>query len=463
MNKNKSETRAHSSLNDVSNLNQELLRELLLLFDDKDNVRFRNFVSKLHPSELADLLESTHSSVRLELWDNLEVSVRGQVLSEVSGGVLNALLKEMDPKELVSETSSLDTDELADIIQELPDDFAEEVMFSMTEQNRSRVAEALIYPPDSAGGIMSVDLVTIRGDVDVDVILRFIRRYAPIPDKLNQLFVVDRENVLLGTVTLNALVIADPEISVANLMNNIDTPIGVETSISEVVMLFEKYDLISAPVVDAGNKLIGFISVDDVVDVLREETDRTIMSSAGISDDYDMFASLAVASRQRGLWLAVNLGTAILAAFVIGLFEATLEKMVAIAILMPVVASMGGIAGTQTLTIVVRGLALGKVGPANSWLVMSREIILSLINGCLWAFVVSAVAIYWFDNIKLGIVVGFAMVVNLITAGFSGVAIPLLLKKSGIDPALAGGVILTTVTDVVGFVAFLGLSSRFLV
>ena len=234
-------------------------------------------------------------------------------------------------------------------------------------------------------------------------------------------------------------------------------------SATEVTVLFERFDLISAPVLDESNKLIGFITVDDVVDVLREETDRKIMSSAGIVEDYDMFAPILVTSKQRALWLAINLGTAFLAAWVIGLFEATIEKMVALAVLMPIVASMGGIAGTQTLTIVVRGLSLGQVGAANSWSVLTREVTVGLLNGCLWAFVVALVAATWFGDFWLGLIIALAMIVNLVTAGFSGAAIPLLLQRLNVDPALAGGVVLTTITDMVGFFAFLGLASKFLV
>ena len=310
---------------------------------------------------------------------------------------------------------------------------------------------------------MNVEVATIRQDVEVDVVLRFLRRYGPISENLNQLFVIDRNNHLLGSVSLTNLVIADPDVSVNALMTDVKRPISANLSATEVTVLFERFDLISAPVLDESNKLIGFITVDDVVDVLREETDRKIMSSAGIVEDYDMFAPILVTSKQRALWLAINLGTAFLAAWVIGLFEATIEKMVALAVLMPIVASMGGIAGTQTLTIVVRGLSLGQVGAANSWSVLTREVTVGLLNGCLWAFVVALVAATWFGDFWLGVIIALAMIVNLVTAGFSGAAIPLLLQRLNVDPALAGGVVLTTITDMVGFFAFLGLASKFLV
>ena len=448
---------------DVMNKNQDLLQTVRDCLEKEDRKRLKLFLSNLHPSEIADLIESMPSAIRLEFWNGLDTSVRGNVLAEASAGVRSTLLKQIDAERVVTETSNLDTDELADIIQELPDDFADEVLLSMNEQNRQRVAAALTYPQDTAGGLMNVEVATIRQDVEVDVVLRFLRRYGPISENLNQLFVIDRNNHLLGSVSLTNLVIADPDVSVNALMTDVKRPISANLSATEVTVLFERFDLISAPVVDESNRLIGFITVDDVVDVLREETDRKIMSSAGIVEDYDMFAPILVTSKQRALWLAINLGTAFLAAWVIGLFEATIEKMVALAVLMPIVASMGGIAGTQTLTIVVRGLSLGQVGAANSWSVLTREVTVGLLNGCLWAFVVALVAATWFGDFWLGVIIALAMIVNLVTAGFSGAAIPLLLQRLNVDPALAGGVVLTTITDMVGFFAFLGLASKFLV
>jgi len=463
MSKKRNSKKLEPSLTETINQNQELLQILRDLLERENTTELRTFLSNLHPSEIADLIESMPSAIRLEFWDGLDVSVRGEVIAQASPGVRRSLLKQIDAQRVVTETRNLDADELADIIQELPDEFADEVLLSMNKQNRQRVGTALTYPQDSAGGLMNVEVTTIRQDVDVDVVLRFLRRYGPLSKNLDQLFVVDRENHLLGAVALTSLVVADPDISISDLMYKVDRPILANLSATEVTLLFERFDLISAPVLDEEKKLIGSITIDDVVDVLREQSDKKIMSSAGIREDYDMFAPILVTSRQRSLWLAVNLGTALLAAGVIGLFEATIEKMVALAVLMPIVASMGGIAGTQTLTIVVRGLSLGQVGTANFWSVLSREIAVGLLNGCLWAGVVGFVAAIWFMDTSLGVVIGLAMIVNLVTAGFSGAAIPLFLRRLKIDPALAGGVVLTTITDVVGFFAFLGLAAKFLV
>lgn len=310
---------------------------------------------------------------------------------------------------------------------------------------------------------MDLDAVTVRSDVDVDVVLRYLRRLGDMPENFDKLFVVDRSNTYLGVLPLARLVIANPDATIASLMSEAEHPVGADMSVREVAVLFEQRDLISVAVVDEDGKLLGRITVDDVVDVIREESDRSFMSAAGLDEEHDIFAPLLTTARQRALWLAINLATAFLAAWVIGLFEATIEQLVALAVLMPVVASMGGIAGSQTLTIVVRGLALGQVGSANARTVLSREVAVGVINGCLWALVVALVAAAWFDDFELGAVIACAMVLNLLTAGFAGAAIPLLLRRMNIDPALAGGVVLTTVTDVVGFFAFLGLASRFLV
>jgi magnesium transporter len=337
---------------------------------------------------------------------------------------------------------------------------ADEVLLSMDEQNRQRIASVLTYPSDTAGGLMNVDAITVRSDVSVDVVLRYLRRMAQLPENTDQLMVVDRNNLFLGVITLTNLVSAQPEQSVRDRMSTDLRPIPADTPARDVATLFEQRDLISAPVIDESGKLLGRITIDDVVDVIREEIGRSLLSRAGLDEEHDIFAPLFVTVRQRTLWLAVNLSTAFLAAWVIGRFEATIEQLVALAVLMPVVASMGGIAGSQTLTLVVRGIALGQVGAANARAVLHREAAVGLINGFLWAAVVALVASAWFQSVDLGLVIAAAMIINLFTAGFAGAAIPLVLKWLRVDPALAGGVILTTVTDVVGFFVFLGLATR---
>ena len=447
---------------DIRSQNQVLLQLAINYLEEDNLLNLRKLLSASHPSEIADLIETMPAARRLEFWNALDFSLRGEVIAQVSKKVRSNLLEQIDVRRVVTETQNLDSDELADILQELPGKIADEVLLSMDEQNRRRVGAALHYPQDTAGGIMNVEVTTIRQDVDVDVVLRFLRRFTPKTQNLDQLFVVSRNNHLIGAVSLVDLVIANPEVPISKLTTDVERPILAETSATEVTAIFEKFDLISAPVIDGFGKLIGAITVDDVVDVLRAENDKKIMSTAGIVEDYDMFGPFFMAARQRSLWLAVNLATAFLAAWVIGLFEGAIEKMVALAVLMPVVASMGGVAGTQSLTIVIRGMSLGQVGSANSWSVISREIGIGFCNGCLWAIVVGMVASLWFEDFYLGIIVAAAVVVNLVTAGFFGAAVPLLLRKIRLDPALAGGVILTTITDVMGFFAFLALAANFL-
>ena len=443
--------------------NQELLLEVQNILENYSIKNLDLFLADLHPSEISDLLESMESSNRAELFERLDAKKRGEVLSELSVSIRNSLLEFVDPEGFINETSSLEPDDLADIIQDLPESMADQVLLSMDAQNRNRVAESLHYPSDTAGGLMNVDVLTVRPDVEVDVVLRLLRRFGPVPENQNQLFVVDRSNKLMGSVMLLNLLMAEPEIQIGDLMQKVGIPINDFTDAREVTLIFERYDLIEAPVIDEENKFLGFISVDDVVDVLMEETDRSRLSSAGLATDYDMFAPIIKTSSKRSVCLAVNLATAFLAAWVIGLFETTIENMVALAVLMPVVASMGGIAGTQTLTIVIRGLSIGQVGSANSRSVVFREIIIGFFNGCLWALVVALISSFWFDNFGLGAIIASAMVVNMVTAGFFGAMIPLTLNKLGIDPALAGGVMVTTITDVVGFFAFLSLASYYLI
>jgi magnesium transporter len=298
--------------------------------------------------------------------------------------------------------------------------------------------------------------------VTLETVLRYLRRRGEIPEKTNRLFVVDRENIYVGMMRLADLLISDPEDSVREHIIEARDAIPASTDSHEVARLFEQHNLISAPVVDEEGKLVGRITIDDVVDVIREEGDQAFMRMAGLDEEDDIFASVFTTSRQRMLWLGVNLMTALLAAWVIGLFEATIEKVVALAVLMPVVASMGGIAGSQTLTIVIRGMALGQVGQSNAAWLLNREVMVGFINSLLWALVVAVIATYWFGQPALGVIVGVALVINLVIAAIAGTVLPLIMRRMMIDPALAGGVVLTTVTDVVGFMTFLGLGAIFL-
>jgi magnesium transporter len=320
----------------------------------------------------------------------------------------------------------------------------------------------LSYPPDSAGGLMNTDTVTVRPDVSIDVVLRYLRLRGSLPGHTDALFVVDRTGRYLGVVSVNRLLTLDPELVIAGAMDTEVKPIGVAASAAEVAKQFENLDLVSAPVVNEQGILVGRITVDDVVDVIRDQAEHSLMSMAGLDEEEDMFAPVTASARRRAVWLGINLITAFIAARVVGIFEASIEEVVALAVLMPVVASMGGIGGSQTLTLMVRSMALGQVGRSNARELFLKELAVGLINGLLWAAVVAGITLFWFKNAKLALVIGLAMLINQINGALTGFWLPLLLKRLGVDPALAGSVVLTTFTDVVGFLALLGLGTLIL-
>jgi magnesium transporter len=422
----------------------------------------RKMLNDLHPAEVALLLESLPEVQRELTWELVYADNRGDVLAELNDEVRAKLLRQMETHELLSVTEDLDVDDLVDIIQDLPDRLVPGMLSSLDKQNRMRVEAALRYDEDSAGGLMSPDTVTVRADVTLDVVLRYLRMRGSIPDLTDSLFVVNRYDKYLGLLALADLLTHDPEATVAETMSMETDGIPPEMPGDEVASLFEQRDLVSAPVIDERGRLLGRITIDDVVDYIREAADEAQLARAGLNPEEDMFAPVVTSARRRALWLGINLVTAFLAAWVIGLFEHTIERIVALAVLMPIVASMGGIAGGQTLTLTIRGLALGQVTNANSRWLMAKEIAVGALNGLLWATVVAAVAVFWFRDLEIGFVIAAAIVINLICGAAAGITIPLVLRRLRIDPALAGNVVLTTVTDVVGFMAFLGLATLFL-
>ena len=423
----------------------------------------RTRLDGMHPAEVALVLESLPPAERAAVWPAIDPEARAEVFAEAEDAVRAARLAELDPESLASIAQGVDPDDAADLLQDLPGDVIEEVLTALDAQERSRLESVLRYEEDTAGGLMNLDVVTVRPDVSLETVARFLRRRGEIPEKTNRLFVVDREGRYIGSLRLADLLINDPGQTVEALVMTDLPAVPVDMGDAEVARLFEQLNLLTAPVVDAGGRLLGRITVDDVVDVIRDEGDRSLMSMAGLDEEEDLFSPVLAASRRRTLWLAANLATVLVAAWVIGRFEATIREMVALAVLMPVVASMGGIAGSQTLTIVIRGLALGQISAANFGALMSRELWVGLINSLVWAGVVGLVAVLWFGSPALALVAGAALAINLLCAALSGAGIPMLLKRLDVDPALAGGVILTTVTDVVGFLALLGLGAWFLV
>jgi magnesium transporter len=425
--------------------------------------RAARMLNALEPAEIAHLLESLPPRQRDVAWELVDGATGGEVLLYVTDDVRADLLRDMDSEEILEAARELDTDDLADLVADLPVSITREVLKSLDAQRRARLEQALAYPEDSAGGLMNTDTVTVRPEVTLDVVMRYLRRFKEgLPDLTDNLIVVNRSGRYLGVLFLADILTNDPDSSVAEVMAADIQPIPATWEARDVASRFEQHDLVSAPVVDDSGRVLGRITVDDVMDVIREEAEHQFMGQAGLSEDADMFAPVLLSARRRALWLGINLLTALLASWVIGHFEATIEKVVALAVLMPIVASMGGIAGTQTLTLAVRGLALGQLSAKNApWLVV-RELAVGTINGLIWAAVVAGVAGVWFDSAGIAAIIAAAMAINLVMAALSGAILPVALERVGIDPALAGGVILTTVTDVTGFLAFLGLATIYL-
>lgn len=422
----------------------------------------QELTGSLHPGELAGVLEALPINQRDQVWELLPPESRPDTLVELEDGVRSERMLQMEPAELAAIAADVDEDDAADLLQDLPEARVEEVLQAMDAQERLRVESIMAYPEDTAGGLMSLDIISIRGDVSLEVVVRYLRQRGEIPVKTNRLFVVDRENRYRGEVRLADLLTRGADELVEDVMDDSFPGLSAHVPASDVARLFEQRDLISAAVIDDEGRLIGRITIDDVVDVIREEGDHSLMSMAGLDEEEDIFAPVGVTAMRRTVWLGVNLATALLASWVIGLFEATIQQVVALAVLMPVVASMGGIAGSQTLTIVIRGMAIGQIDGKNLGWLMSKEVRVGLLNSLIWAIVVAAVAGFWFSSPGLGLVVAIALVANMVVAALAGALIPIILERMSVDPALAGGVILTTVTDVVGFCAFLGLGTAFL-
>ncbi len=430
--------------------------------DDNRLHEVERMINSLPASEIAFFLESLPKTKRLKVWDLVDSEHSGEILVHLHDEVRNDFIAQMENHELVDATSDLELDDLADIIEDLPKEVTDELLLSMDKNNRELLKRALSYPENSAGGLMNPDVITIRPDVTIDVILRYLRMRGKLPNPLGDLFAVGRDGHYRGRLDVNDLLLKDPNTKVSDILDLKSPAILATTPASEVAQDFEHHDWISAPVVDEQNTLIGRITVDDIVDVIRDESEQTVMRMAGLDEEDDMFAPVLISSKRRAVWLGINLLTALAAAYAIGFFADTLEHIVALAILMPVVASMGGIAGSQTLTLMIRGMATGQVGLGNAKSLLSREFFISLFNSFIWAIVLSVITFLWFKDWNIGLVIAMALTINLIAGAIAGVVVPLILRRLSIDPAIAGGVVLTTVTDIVGYVSFLGLGSAFL-
>jgi len=439
---------------------EECLQNLMTALEASNHEEARGQLKDLHPGEIALLLEAIKPKDRTVIWPGIEASIQGEVLKEVNEDVQSQLIDEMSVDDLVKATENLDTDDLADIVPNLPESAVHSLLLTLDYKHREHLNKVLEYPEDSAGGLMNTDFITVRPDVTISAVIRYLRLLKEMPVDTDQVFVVDRNFTYLGSLLISTILTEEPGQVIMSLINSdFSKPILADTDEAEVALLFEQRNLISAPVIDENNQLVGRITIDDVVDVIRDQAEHSVMSMVGLDEDEDVFAPIIQSTMRRSIWLGVNLVTAFIAVYFIGLFEATLQQKIALAILMPVVASMGGIAGTQTLIIVTRGIATGRVTTANIKSLINKEVAVSGLNGIIWSIVIALATYYWFSDIVLSLVIGLAIIVNLVVAAFSGAFLPFLLPKLKIDPALAGGVILTTITDVIGFVAFLGLAS----
>ncbi|HVI58282.1 MAG TPA: magnesium transporter [Luteimonas sp.] len=440
-------------------------RQLRLLSDALDSGRLgpvRRLVNTLAPAEIGNLLESLPPAKRQVVWGLVDPEDDGEVLVHVGDEVREGLLADMDPDEIVAAVEDLDIDDLADLVEDLPDTVIDEVLKSMDRENRERLEQVLSYDEDTAGRLMNPDVVTVRTDTTVDVVLRYLRLRGELPEHTDHLYVVSRRHQYLGRIALQSLLTHEANTPINQLIDDEQPAIDVQEPSEEVARQFSDHDWISAPVVDDGNILLGRITIDDVVDIIREQAEHQALGAAGLDEDEDMFSPVQRAFRRRVVWLAVNLGTAFLAASVVGRFEGTIQKIVALAVLMPIVAGMGGNAGTQVLALMVRGLALGQIGRSNARTLLWKEVRVALINGITLGSLLGVIVWLWYRDLPLSLVIASALTINLCSAALGGVLVPITLKRMGFDPALAGSVILTTVTDVMGFLSFLGLATLIL-
>ncbi|USZ51053.1 magnesium transporter [Halomonas sp. DN3] len=449
-------------MTEVTETFESQLSRIHLALEDENPQEVSEALEDLEPAEVALLLESLPLSERIRLWEQVPAEDDGEVLLHVHDEVRSTLLEDMDPEEIVAATASLDTADLAELFEDLPKQVAEDMLRTMDEMQRTRLQETLSFEEDSAGRLMRTDAIGVRSDVTLETVQRFLRWKESIPDNTDNLMVVDRIGHFVGVLPLARLVSHDQETSVVELMDADVDVIQGDMKSRDVATLFQTHDLTSAPVVDNDGMLIGRIVIDDIVDVIQENSEQALMNMAGLDEEEDLFAPVLPSAKRRAVWLGINLLTAFLAAWVIGQFEDALEKVVALAVLMPIVASMGGIAGSQTLTLAIRGLALGQISKTNSNWLLRKEVGIALLNGIVWALVVAVLAVLWFKSVAIGAIIAAALVINMLAAGVCGIVIPLVLKRMNIDPALSGSVILTTVTDVIGFMSFLGLATIFL-
>ena len=435
--------------------------ELTQAIDRGSLSQVRQMMRTLPAAGIAHLVESSPPKTRSVLWQLIDKESEGEVIQYLNEDLQNEILSELDAKEVIELTEGLETDDLADILQQLPIKVAQEVLEAMDQQDRQRVEQILSYDEDTAGGLMNTDSITVRRNHTVELVLRYLRRHETLPEMTDNILVVSRDDEFLGILPLKEVLVSDPNTSVREVMRKDISAIPVDMEATKVAQLFEQHDWVSAPVIDSSGKLLGRITIDDVVDVIRDTAEHSLMSMAGLDEEDDTFAPVLKTAKRRAVWLGVNLLTAVFASLVIYIFQETIDEVVYLAILMPIVANMGGVAGTQTLTLVIRSMALGHISPSNSSWLLIRELGVATINGIIWASLISVIAFIWYQDIGISYIIAGATMINLIIAALAGAYLPIFLKKINVDPALAGSVALTTVTDSIGFLAFLGLAQWF--
>jgi len=425
-------------------------------------VELQRKLDSLHSADIAYILEALPVDQRLALWDLVKADQDGEILLEVSEPVRETLIAYMEPAELVAAAETLDTDELADLAPDLPEDVMQDVFRALSVEEREQLRAAMSYAEGSVGALMDFDLVTIRDEVTLEVVLRYLRRLDELPDHTDQIFVVDRSEQLRGVLPINTLLLNDPERTVAQVMKTDMLALTAADKAADAAQAFERYDLVTAPVVDEAGRLVGRLSVDAVLDYVREAAESERLNLGGLRQEEDLFSSVWASARNRWAWLAVNLVTAFAASRVIGVFEGTIERLVALAALMPIVAGIGGNSGNQTMTMIVRALALGQISQASARKLVTKEIAIAVLNGVVWGGIIGVFAMLLYDSAPLGVVMTAAMTLNLLVAALFGVFIPMLMVKLGRDPAVGSSVLITAITDSGGFFIFLGLATLFL-
>ena len=431
---------------------------------EKDKAtNIQNTLSSLNPSEIARLLESLTQRERNVLWQMVDQEDEGEILKELIEEVRQNLINQMNASELIAATQDMELDDLADILSDLPNQITDQVIKALDKQDQNRLESVISYDENTAGGLTNPKIISIRRGVNIDGLMKYLRNMHALPENTNYIYVINRDNQYIGAVKLVDLFTQSKEMPIEEIMDSNVKAIHADVLAEEVAIEFQDLDLISAPVTDSNNRLLGQITIDDVVDVIQDQVNSEMFNMAGLDDEDDMFAPVFISSKRRAVWLGANLVAAFIVATAVSLFQETLDQIVILAVLMPIVASMGGVAGNQTLILVIRGIAMGKIQKSNAMKLLNKEALVALLNGFIWSIVVSIFAVILFNTKwEIGIIVGLSMLINIIASAIAGVSIPFFLKRIGIDPALAGGVMMTTLTDVLGFITFLGLATLFL-